>query len=276
MLGSASPARVARCRQYGAEVVMSTTGAVAFALAEKLREEEGRTFVHPFEGPLTALGTATMGLEFHEQAGELDALIVPIGGGGLCAGVASAFKALQPRCRIYGVEPIGADTMHRSFAAGSLAETATTSRRSQTASVHRALPYSYALCRAHVDKLVPIDDDQIVDAMALLFREMKLAVEPAGAAATAALVGPARRAPRTPRRRDRLRRQHRHRDVRAPGRAWRQPVRSTLNQNVGSTPRSSDAQRAHLGVRDAKVPLDASKQQRQNRSVYERERNRAK
>jgi threonine dehydratase len=192
MLGSASPARVARCKRYGAEVVMSTTGAVAFALAEKLREQEGRTFVHPFEGPLTALGTATLGLEFHEQAGDLDALIVPIGGGGLCGGVASAFKALQPRCQIYGVEPVGADTMHRSFAAGSPQKRDDVATIADSLGPPYALPYSYALCRDHVDRLVLIDDDQIVEAMALLFREMKVAVEPAGAAATAALVGPLR------------------------------------------------------------------------------------
>ena len=80
---------------------------------------EGRTFVHPFEGPKTALGTATLGLELVEQAEGLDAVIVPIGGGGLCAGVASAVKLASPRTLVFGVEPEGADSMHRSFAAGS-------------------------------------------------------------------------------------------------------------------------------------------------------------
>jgi threonine dehydratase len=190
MLGSANPARIARCRQYGAEVILSTTGAKAFALAGQLEADEGRTFVHPFEGPLTALGTATLGLEFHEQAGPLDALIVPIGGGGLCAGVASAFKALQPECRIYGVEPRGADTMHRSFAAGSPQKRDDVATIADSLAPPYALPYSFALCRKLVDRLVLIDDEQIVDAMGVLFREMKLAVEPAGAAATAALFGP--------------------------------------------------------------------------------------
>jgi threonine dehydratase len=102
------------------------------------------------------------------------------------------FKTLQPRCRIYGVEPVGADTMHRSFAAGSPQKRDDVSTIADSLGPPYALPYSFALCRAHVDRLVLIDDDQIVDAMALLFREMKLAVEPAGAAATAALVGPLR------------------------------------------------------------------------------------
>jgi len=192
MLGSASPARVARCKQLGAEVLMSTGGAAAFALADQLRIEEGRTFVHPFDGPLTALGTATLGLEFAEQAGALDALIVPVGGGGLIAGVASAFKAVQPRCRIYGVEPEGADTMHRSFAAGSPQRRDDVATIADSLAPPYALPYSFGLCRQVVDRLVMVDDDQIVDAMAALFREMKLAVEPAGAAATAALFGPLR------------------------------------------------------------------------------------
>jgi threonine dehydratase len=192
MLGSANAARIARCKSYGAEVVMSTSGAEAFALAERLQADEGRTFVHPFEGPLTALGTATLGLEFHEQAGPLDAVIIPIGGGGLCAGVASAFKALQPRCRVYGVEPKGADTMYRSFAAGSPQKLSSVATVADSLAPPYALPYSFALCRDHVDRLVLIDDDQMFDAMAVLFREMKLAVEPAGAAATAALFGPLR------------------------------------------------------------------------------------
>jgi threonine dehydratase len=192
MLGTANPARIARCKHYGAEVILSTTGATAFALAQQLQDEEGRTFVHPFEGPLTALGTATLGLEFHEQAGPLDALIVPIGGGGLCAGVATAFKALQPGCRIYGVEPRGADTMHRSIAFGSPQKREDVATIADSLAPPYALPYSFALCRDHVDQFVLIDDEQIVDAMAVLFREMKLAVEPAGAAATAALFGPLR------------------------------------------------------------------------------------
>ena len=91
-------------------------------MVEQIAAEEGRTFVHPFEGPLTALGTAGVGLELIEQTRatgvELDAVIVPIGGGGLCAGVAAAVKLAAPSCKVFGVEPIGADSMHRSFAAG--------------------------------------------------------------------------------------------------------------------------------------------------------------
>ena len=72
---------------------------------------EGRSFVHPFEGPVPALGTATLGLEFGRQAPDLDAVVVPIGGGGLAAGVSAAIKQLRPECQVFGVEPRGADTI---------------------------------------------------------------------------------------------------------------------------------------------------------------------
>ena len=148
--------------------------------------------MHPFEGELTALGTATMGLEFARQAPQLDALIVPIGGGGLCAGVASAFKLAQPACQIYGVEPEGADSMSRSFRAGSPQTIDKVSTIADSLGAPYALPYSFDLCQQNVDEIVLVDDDELRSAMGLLFSEMKLAVEPAGAAATAALVGPLR------------------------------------------------------------------------------------
>ena len=190
MIATANPARIARCKAYGAEVLIAPNGAEAFALAERIAEDEGRSFIHPFEGPAVATGTATLGLEFHEQAGPLDAIIVPIGGGGLCAGVSWAFKQLQPQCRVYGVEPVGADSMSRSFAAGAPVAAAPVTTIADSLGPPYSLPYSYGLCRDNVDRLVLIDDDQMTDAMGVLFREMKLAVEPAGAAATAALFGP--------------------------------------------------------------------------------------
>jgi len=192
MLASANPARVDRCRRYGAEVLVAPDGKSAFDLADAIAREEGRLFVHPFEGPLTSLGTATLGAEFAEQAGALDAVILPIGGGGLCSGVASALRRMRPDCRIIGVEPMGADTMHRSFAAGRPVGRPDVATIADSLAPPYALPYSYALCRATLDELVLVDDDQIRDAMAVLFREMKLAVEPAAAAATAALFGPLR------------------------------------------------------------------------------------
>jgi threonine dehydratase len=189
---TASPIRVAMAQAWGAEVVLGETIAEVFSMAEAIAEAEGKTMVHPFEGPLTAQGAATVALEFSEQAGPLDVLVVPIGGGGLCAGMACAMKQFQPGCLIIGVEPEGADSMRLSFAAGEPRNIGAVRTIADSLGAPMALPYSFALCRAHVDELVLVTDDELRKAMKLLFEEMKLAVEPAGAAATAALIGPLR------------------------------------------------------------------------------------
>ena len=189
---SANPGRVAKCRAYGAEVVLVNDVHAAFAEVKRIESEEGRTFVHPFEGPLTARGTATVGLELCRQVPDLDAVIVPIGGGGLCAGIATAVKLLQPNCKVYGVEPEGADSMHRSFASGKPESIEAVHTIADSLGAPHAAPYSFALCQQHVDELIMVTDDDLREAMKLLFAGMKLAVEPAGAAATAALCGPLR------------------------------------------------------------------------------------
>jgi threonine dehydratase len=189
---SASPFRVTKCRELGAEVELVEDVHVAFDRVRQIESEEGRTFVHPFEGPLTALGTATLGLELVEQAADLDAVVVPIGGGGLCAGVAAAVKLARPACRVFGVEPEGADSMRRSFDAGSPQAIDKVRTIADSLGAPHAAPYSFALCRKYVDDVVLVSDDALRRAMLLLFASAKLAVEPAGAAATAALAGPLR------------------------------------------------------------------------------------
>jgi threonine dehydratase len=126
-------------------------------------------------------------MEFLRQTGQLDALFVAIGGGGLAAGVASAVKQLQPRCRVYGVEPAGADSMHKSFTAGSPQRIDAVRTIADSLGAPMAMPYTYALCRRFVDELVMVDDDEICRALWLLFADGKLAVEPAGAATLAAM-----------------------------------------------------------------------------------------
>lgn len=192
MISSASPVRVAACRDYGAEVVLVDDVHEAFAVAKRIQEEEGRFFVHPFEGPAVAAGTGMVGLEICEQLGAFDALIVPVGGGGLIAGVASAVKQLRPDVHIFGVEPDGADSMHRSFAAGSPQSIDKVLTIADSLGAPFALPYSFSLCKDNVDELVRVDDRQLKRAMAVLFESMHIAVEPACAASTAALLGPLR------------------------------------------------------------------------------------
>jgi threonine dehydratase len=189
---NANPARVAACREYGATVELVDDVHRAFERVREIEAAEARALVHPFEGPLTARGTATVGLELATQVPDLDAVVVPIGGGGLCAGVATAIKLVQPRCQVFGVEPEGADTMRRSFAAGRPEGIDAVRTIADSLGAPHAAPYSFALCRAFVDRLVTVSDEALRDAMRLLFRGVKLAVEPAGAAATAALLGPLR------------------------------------------------------------------------------------
>lgn len=189
---TASPARIARCRAFGAEVELVKDGATGFERAHEIARDEGRAFIHPFEGPLTALGTATLGLELCEQVEEPDAVVVPIGGGGLCAGVAAAVKQARPSCLVFGVEPEGADTMRRSLEAGAPASIDEVRTIADSLGAPHAAPYSFELCRRYLDDLVLVDDEEIRVAMARLFSGAKLAVEPAGAAATAAVCGPLR------------------------------------------------------------------------------------
>jgi threonine dehydratase len=127
--------------------------AQAFDEAKRIETEEGRTFVHPFEGFGTALGTATLGLEWVEQAGPLDAVIVPVGGGGLLAGMACAIKQRSPSTQVLGVEPFGADSMWRSFAAGSPQRIETVRTIADSLGAPYALPYSFGLSDASWTRL---------------------------------------------------------------------------------------------------------------------------
>ena len=192
MFEGADPARVRGCRDYGAEVVLASDVHAAFDEVRRIERDEGRTFVHPFEGRNTVLGTGTLGLELSRQVAGLEAVVVAIGGGGLCAGVATTVKLALPECRVYGVEPEGADTMHRSFASGKPEAIERVDTIADSLAAPHAAPYTFSLCRRYVDELVKVSDPMMIDALRLLFRDAKLAVEPAGAAAVAALVGPLR------------------------------------------------------------------------------------
>jgi threonine dehydratase len=190
MIRRANALRVERCRAYGAEVVFADDVHDAFRRVEQIRSDEGRTFIHPFEGEQTMLGTAGVGREFALDAGPLDAVVVPIGGGGLCAGVATAFKLTQPGCAVYGVEPFGADSMRRSFDAGAPVALDRVETIADSLGAPMALPLSFTACREYVDDIVRVSDDELRDAMRRLQARLGFAVEPACAASTAAVAGP--------------------------------------------------------------------------------------
>jgi threonine dehydratase len=190
MIKTANPLRVAAARAYGAEIIMAPDGRTAFAIAEDIRSSERRAFVHPFDGRNVVLGTSGVGIEFLDQAPDLDAIVVAIGGGGLMAGIAAAVKQIKPSCLVYGVEPVGADIMSRSFRAAGPQSMDRVETIADSLAPPLTTQATYDLCRRFVDDIVTVSDDAICAALALLYREAKLAVEPAGAAAAAAVLGP--------------------------------------------------------------------------------------
>ena len=192
MTRSANPARVKACEEFGAQVVFAEDVHQAFEIAERIQDEEGRYFVHPFEGVPIAMGTGTVGLEICDQCDDFDAIIVPVGGGGLIGGIANAVRRLRPESEVIGVEPAGADSMHRSLASGEPVTIDAVRTIADSLGAPFAMPYSFGLCQLHVDRLAMVEDRQLREAMGFLFRAMKVAVEPACAASTAALLGPLR------------------------------------------------------------------------------------
>jgi threonine dehydratase len=192
MLKSANPLRVALARSYGAEIEFAEDGASAFRRVREIEEIEGRALVHPFEGPRTVLGTASLGAEFLEQTPGLDAVVIAVGGGGLLAGAAAAMKQASPQLAVYGVEPAGADSLSRSFAVGKPVTLERVSTIADSLAPPMATPYTFEVCRRFVDSLVVVDDEAMRRTMGIMFRDLKLAVEPAGAAALAGVLGPLR------------------------------------------------------------------------------------
>ena len=189
MAESASPIKVAACRGYGAEVILFGANSIlAFAEMERQRAARGLTLVHPFDSPDTLAGTGTIGLEVIEDVPAVDTVVVGIGGGGLMGGVATAIKEARPQARVIGVEPTGADAMTRSLAAGHVVHL----DHVDTIADGLAPPWvgelPLARVQKYVDAVVTLTDDEIKEGMRFLIERCKLVVEPAGAAATAAVL----------------------------------------------------------------------------------------
>lgn len=192
MQNNANAFRVACARAYGAEVIMRAPGAETFGAAERLSQEEGRTFIHPFDSVGTVLGTGGVGLEMMAQVPHLDVVIVSIGGAGLISGVAAAVKQINPACKVYGVEPTGANSMTQSLAAGGPITVDKIETIADSLAPPMSLPLGYTLCATYVDEVVTVTDDEICAGMVVFQQEAKLAVEPAAGAAIAGVLGPLR------------------------------------------------------------------------------------
>ncbi|MGH7446262.1 MAG: threonine ammonia-lyase [Longimicrobiales bacterium] len=184
----ASAAKVAACRDYGAEVVLHGDVFAAFARMEELREQHGYTLVHPFDDPHIIAGQGTVGVELCEDVPDVDVVVVPVGGGGLLSGVATAVRALRPRARIIGVEPIGAPALRRALDAGAPVRLDEVRTIADGLGAPMTGPIVLEHVRATVDDVVTVHDDSIADALRFLLERCKVLVEPAGAAGVAALM----------------------------------------------------------------------------------------
>lgn len=188
MPADAPRSKLAAVDGYGAHLVLHADRATLF---DRMREEEARTgatFVHPFDDPQGLAGAGTVGLELMEQSPGLDAVVVPIGGGGLMAGVACAVKALAPSCRVVGVELAEGPGMTPALAAGRPVPVPRPHTRADglTPPFVGAIPLEAA--RRRVDAIVLVTEDEIGAAMRALFERARLVVEGAGAAALAGVL----------------------------------------------------------------------------------------
>jgi threonine dehydratase len=188
MPADAPRSKVEAVRGYGATIIAHADRATLF---DRLREEEAKTgaaFVHPFDDPAGLAGAGTVGLEIIEQVPDVEWVLVPIGGGGLMAGVASAIKQLKPRCRVLGVELEAGPGMTPALAAGKPVPVArpATLADGLTPPFVGALPLEVA--REAVDEILLVSESEIMEAMRALLLRAKLYVEGSGAAATAALL----------------------------------------------------------------------------------------
>jgi len=161
----------------------------AWAVAEKHAQDSGALLVHPFEDPEVIAGQGTIGLELVEQLGRFDVVVVAIGGGGLIGGIALVLKAIAPSVRVIGVEPTGATAMKDSIAAGRLVALDKVDTIAGTLAPRNVGPHTLALASRFVDEVVLVSDAELRAAMKTLWSELRVLVEPAGAAAVAAVAG---------------------------------------------------------------------------------------
>ncbi len=173
---------------YGAEVILHGTVHDLFGKARELEQERGLTFIHPFDDPQIIAGAGSAGLEILEQCPRVTTIVVPIGGGGQISGIAGTTKASRPDLRIFGVEPTGASTMRQSLDAGHAVHADAIDTIADGLAPPMAGELNYEFVKECVDDVVLVSDDEIVHAMDMLMSRAKLVTEPAGAAATAALL----------------------------------------------------------------------------------------
>lgn len=189
MPATAPTTKVVATRGYGAEVVLHGEGYDgAYERACQLAAERGLTFIHAFDDPLVVAGQGTVGLEIVDDLPDVDTVVVPVGGGGLIAGIAVAVKSRRPGVRIVGVQPEAAPALARAFATGRLEPVERARTIADGLAVKAPREMTFRLIRRYVDDMVTVSEDEIARAILLLLERAKLVAEGAGAAALAALL----------------------------------------------------------------------------------------
>ena len=180
------PAKLEATRGYGAEIVL-VKAAERDRVADEIVEREGRVLVHPSNDPAVIAGQGTAALELIEEVGPLDALIAPIGGGGLMSGTAIAAKGLLDKVQVFGAEPAKADDAYRSVQIGAIQPS--TYPETIAEGLRTGLgDNTFAIIRTHVDEIVLVEEMEIVDAMRTIWERMKLVIEPSSAVAVSPLL----------------------------------------------------------------------------------------
>ena len=179
--------KVEATKSYGADVVL-VKGVYddAYQRAKELQEESGAVFIHPFNDDDVIAGQGTIGLELLDQLPDADAVIVPVGGGGLISGVAFTIKSLNPRCKVYGVQACGAPSMYNSMEHHQCEKLESVSTVADGIAVKEPGDITYAMCSQYVDEIVTVTDDEISTAILTLMEQQKLIAEGAGAVSVAA------------------------------------------------------------------------------------------
>jgi threonine dehydratase len=186
MPATAVRTKVEATRGYGGEVVQ--TAGDLFATALEIQRTRNLTLIHPFDDPRIIAGAGTVGLEIAEDVPNVDTVIVACGGGGLIAGVAAAIKALRPAARVIGVEPVGANAMTQSVSKGEPVRLSSTSTIADGLAAPMAGAHNLAHVQALVERIIELEDAEIIAGMRALMERCKLFAEPAGAAAAAAIL----------------------------------------------------------------------------------------
>lgn len=184
---TASPLKIERVKRYGGEVILEgTTSLDRQVRAQAEAERRSLTMIPPFDHPAIVAGAGTVGLEILQQYPSVGSVYVPVGGGGLIAGVSAAVKQMRPGVRVIGVEPAGAAKMAAAIEAGHPVTLAATASIADGLLPVRSGDLTFAHVQAFVDRVVPVSDAAIVEAMQWLFAEARIVAEPSGAVTVAA------------------------------------------------------------------------------------------